>query len=61
MLLCLKTCSSVENTAFREIYGISTGYVRDMFEQHIPLLKPFTHRHFKRFTGNVAEKESQPI
>ena len=21
-------------------------------------LKPFTHRHFKRFTGNVAGKET---
>ena len=34
----------------QEIYGISTGYVREMFEQHLPLLKPFTH-----FTGNVAQ------
>ena len=48
-------CSSVENSAFREIYGISTGYVRDMFEQHLPLLKPFTHRCFTHFTGNVAQ------
>ena len=48
-------CSSVENSAFREIYGISTGYVREMFEQHIPLLKPFTHRCFTHFTGNVAQ------
>ena len=58
MLLCLKTCSSVENSAFREMNGKSTGNVRDMFEQHIPLVKPFTHRHFKRFTGNVAGKET---
>lgn len=48
-------CSSVENSAFREIYGKSTGYVRDMFEQHIPLVKPFTHRCFTHFTGNVAQ------
>ena len=48
-------CSSVENSAFREIYGISTGYVREMFEQHLPLLKPFTHRCFTHFTGNVAQ------
>ena len=59
MLLCLKTCSSVENTAFREIYGISTGYERDMFEQHIPLVKAFAHRHFKRFTGHVAQFHAQ--
>lgn len=39
----------------REIYGISTGYVREMFEQHLPLLKPFTHRCFTHFTGNVAQ------
>ena len=48
-------CSSVENSAFWEIYGISTGYVREMFEQHLPLLKPFTHRCFTHFTGNVAQ------
>ena len=48
-------CSSVENSAFQEIYGISTGYVREMFEQHLPLLKPFTHRCFTHFTGNVAQ------
>ena len=48
-------CSSVENSAFREIYGRSTGYVREMFEQHLPLLKPFTHRCFTHFTGNVAQ------
>ena len=41
--------------------GKSTGNLRDMFEQHIPLTKPFTHRHFKRFTGYVSGKgESQP-
>ena len=58
-------CYSVEKvllskikSAFRKIYGRSTGNVRDMFEQHIPLVKPFTHRHFKRFTGNVAGKET---
>ena len=51
----LSLCSSVENSAFREIYGISTGYVREMFEQHLPLLKPFTHRCFTHFTGNVAQ------
>ena len=48
-------CSSVEKSAFREIYGRSTGYVREMFEQHLPLLKPFTHRCFTHFTGNVAQ------
>ena len=53
LLLCLKTCSSVENSAFREMNGKSTGNLRDMFEQHIPLVKPFTHRHFTRFTGYV--------
>jgi hypothetical protein len=26
-----------------------------MFDQHIPLVKPFTHRHFKSFTGNVVQ------
>ena len=53
MLFCLNS-SSVKNTAFREIYGISTGYLRDMFEQHLPLLKPFAHGRFKRFTGYVG-------
>ena len=48
-------CSSVENSAFWEIYGRSTGYVREMFEQHLPLLKSFTHRCFTHFTGNVAQ------
>ena len=31
MLLCLKTCSSVENSAFREMNGKSTGYVREIY------------------------------
>ena len=56
MLLCLKTCSSVENSAFREMNGKSTGNLRDMFEQHIPSLKSFVHRHFTRFTGYVDIK-----
>ena len=56
LLLCLKTCSSVENSAFREMNGKSTGYLRDMFKQHIPLVKSFTHRHFKKITGYVGEK-----
>ena len=53
-------CYSVEKvllskikSAFWEIYGKSTGNLRDMFEQHLPLLKPFTHRCFVNFTGNV--------
>ena len=32
----------------------STGYERDMSEQHIPLAKPSTHGRFKRFTGYVG-------
>ena len=35
--------------------GKSTGNLRDMFEQHIPLLKPFAAGHFTRFTGYVDE------
>ena len=31
LLLCLKTCSSVENSAFREMNGKSTGYVREIY------------------------------
>ena len=38
-----------------QLSGRSTGYVREMFEQHLPLLKPFTHRCFTHFTGNVAQ------
>ena len=54
----LSFCSSVKNKIsfqgdLREIYGKSTGNLRDMFEQHLPLLKPFTHRCFMNFTGNV--------
>ena len=36
--------------------GTCTGYERDMLPRHIPLVKPFTHRRFKRFTGYVVEK-----
>ena len=32
-----------------------------MFEQHIPLVKPFTHRCFVTFTGNVREMFEQHI
>jgi hypothetical protein len=38
----------------REIYGICTGDLREMFEQHIPLVKPFVTGYFRRFTGNVG-------
>ena len=34
------------------------GYERDMSEQHIPLVKPSTHRRFRRFTGYVVEIDS---
>ena len=37
-----------------EFYGRCTGDVRDMFEQHIPLLKSSVHGRFKRFTGYVG-------
>ena len=56
MFLCYsveKVLLSKIKSAFREIYGKSTGNLRDMFEQHLPLLKPFTHRCFVNFTGNV--------
>ena len=33
------------------IYGICTGYERDMFPQHLPFLIPFVHGRLKRFTG----------
>ena len=36
--------------------GTCMGYERDMSGQHIPLVKPFTHQHLKRFTGYVVEK-----
>ena len=35
----------------REIYGKSTGDLREMLEQHIPSLKTSEQRRFKRFTG----------
>ena len=56
MFLCYsveKVLLSKIKSAFWEIYGICTGDLRDMFEQHLPLLKPFTHRCFLNFTGNV--------
>ena len=40
--------------------GTCMGYERDMFGQHIPLVKPSTHRCFKRFTGYVGEKRLTP-
>ena len=39
----------------REMNGVCRLDVRDMFEQHIPLVKPFTYRCFTRFTGIVAQ------
>ena len=38
--------------------GTCMGYVWDMSGQHIPLVKPSTHRRFKRFTGYVGKKNS---
>ena len=38
----------------REIYGKCTGDLREMFGQHIPLVKPFVAGRFRRFTGNVG-------
>ena len=38
----------------REISGKCTGDLRDMFGQHIPLVKPFVAGHFRGFTGNVG-------
>ena len=52
MFFCRKFCFPGD---LQEIYRRSTGYVREMFEQHLPLLKPFTHRRFTHFTGNVAQ------
>ena len=40
--------------------GTCMGYERDMSGQHIPLVKPSTHRRFKRFTGYVVEKRLTP-
>jgi hypothetical protein len=36
------------------MYGKCTGDLRDMFEQHIPLVKPFVTGHFRGFAGNVG-------
>ena len=57
MFLCYsveKVLLSKIKSAFWEIYGICTGDLRDMFGQHIPLVKPFVTGRFRRFTGNVG-------